>query len=219
MEYETRELPWSKERVREELETAFAEKSEVKLLSILKKNSFLFYELYSRKYGIQPAFHEVSLGNMRCDFAWLNDNSDGPEWVLVEIDKPGLRLFTKQGTPTAALNNAIEQVKSWEQYFSQHPSEKKRIFGVVKNLRFILVAGNGKDWQAPIPSRWRMHHNNTSSIEIRSLDVFLRALKVLEEKPGELWSFAKHPTTNSPSDLEAYWQAYEYINNFRKLID
>ena len=219
MEDETRELPWSKERVREELEIAFAEKSEVKLLSILKENSFLFYKLYSRQYGIQPAFHEVSLGNMRCDFAWLNDNSDGPEWVLVEIEKPGLRLFTKQGTPTAALNNAIEQVKSWERYFSQYPSEKKRIFGAVKIFRFILVAGNGEDWQAPSPKRWRMHHNPTSSVEIRSLDVFWRALKVLEEKPWELWSFAEHPTTNPPSDLEAYWQAYEYINDFRKLID
>ena len=203
MEDETRELPWSKESVREGLETAFAEKSEVKLLSILKENSFLFYELYSRKYGIQPAFHEVSLGNMRCDFAWLNDNSDGPEWVLVEIEKPGINLFTKQGTPTAALN----------------PSEKKRIFGAVKNFRFILVAGNEKDWQAPIPSRWRIHHNNTSSIEIRSLDVFWRALKVLEEKPGELWSFAEHPTTKSPSDLEAYWEAYGYMDFFRKILN
>lgn len=219
MEDETRELPWSKERVREELETAFAEKSEVKLLSILKENSFLFYELYSRKGGIQPAFHEVSLGNMRCDFAWLNDNSDGPEWVLVEIEKPGLDLFTKQGNPTAALNNAIEQVKSWERYFSQHPSEKKRIFGAVKNFRFILVAGNGEDWQAPIASQWRIHHNNTSSVEIKTLDVFWRALKVLEEKPWELWSFAEHPTTNPPSDLEAYWQAYGYMDRFRTLIN
>lgn len=219
MEDETRELPWSKERVREELETAFTEKSEVKLLSILKENSFLFYKLYSRQHGIQPAFHEVSLGNMRCDFAWLNDNSDGPEWVLVEIEKPGLDLFTKKGNPTAVLQNAIEQVKSWEQYFSEHPSEKKRIFGAVKNFRFILVAGNREDWQTPTASRWRIHHNNTSSVKIRTLGVFEEALKVLEEKPGELWSFAEHPTTNPPSDLEAYWQANGYIDFFRKILN
>jgi len=54
------------------------------LLIVLKDNSFLFYELYSRKYGLQPVFREISFGaKLRCNFAWLNDNSDGPKWVGV----------------------------------------------------------------------------------------------------------------------------------------
>ncbi len=78
---------------------------------------------------------EVSFGGKyRSDFVWLNDNSDGPEWVLVEIEKPRIKLFTKKGEPSAELNHAIEQVRSWIRYFNENPSEKSRIFGAVQGL-------------------------------------------------------------------------------------
>ena len=80
---------WNIEETEYQLKAAFESNSETQLLKILKSNSFLFYELYDRKYGIQPNFCEVPFGEeLRCDFAWLNDSSDGPEWVLVEIEKP-----------------------------------------------------------------------------------------------------------------------------------
>lgn len=171
---------WNIEQVETDLEQAFQENSEIKLLKILKNNSFLFYELYSRKYAIQPAFHEVSFGDTyRCDFAWLNDNSDGPEWVLVEIEKPRMDLFIKSNDPSAKFNQAIEQVKRWQRYFSENPLEKNRVFGAVARFRYILVAGNGTDWETEHAMKWRKHHNSTSDIEIRSSDVFTRALKVL----------------------------------------
>ena len=57
-----------------ELIESYNNNSEVELLSILKNNSFLFYELFRRKKGIQPIFHEVPLGvKYRCDFCWLKD--------------------------------------------------------------------------------------------------------------------------------------------------
>lgn len=88
---------WNIDLVKKELENIFNNNSEIDLLSVLKSNSFLFYELFTRKYGIQPIFHEVSFGNnYRCDFAWLNDNSDGPEWVLVEIEKPNMQLLQRK---------------------------------------------------------------------------------------------------------------------------
>ena len=67
------------EKVREQLVKARSNSSERELLQLLKENSFLFSELFSRHFGIQPVFSEVSFGNnFRCDFCWLNDNSDGP---------------------------------------------------------------------------------------------------------------------------------------------
>lgn len=80
-------VPWNLKAVRLSLLNAYENDSETELHAILKENSFLFYELYSRKYGIQPAFHEVDFdGKRHCDFAWLNDNSDGPEWVLLKVE-------------------------------------------------------------------------------------------------------------------------------------
>ena len=51
---------WNINNVENDLNKSFENNSEVELLSVLKNNSFLFYELYSRKYGIQPNFMEIS---------------------------------------------------------------------------------------------------------------------------------------------------------------
>jgi len=214
------ESTWNKKKVTAELKTAFNNNSELQLLETLKNNSFLFYCLFSRKAGIQPIFHEINFGSeMRCDFSWLNDNSDGPEWVLVEIEKPKLELFRKDNNdPTYQLNHAFEQLKSWRRYFNENPSEKKRIFGAVGRFRFILVGGDKESWAQESASKWRIDNNNESDTEIRSSDIFFRALKILEEQPDELWSFAEHPTTLPPSRLQKYWENYGYMDNWRKLI-
>ena len=223
MEKERKEIqpsPWDIAGVRAELTTAFEENSEQKLLSVLKDNSFLFYELYSRKYGIQPVFREINFGGeLRCDFAWLNDNSDGPEWVLVEVEKPKMKLFTQKNEPTSELNHAIEQVKSWDRYFYEHPSEKKHIFGAVARFRFILIVGDKENWETDFASKRRIYYNNNEEIEIRTSHVFWRALTDLEQHPEEFGSFAKHPKTMPPSKLNEYWSSCEYIGKWRSIID
>ena len=211
---------WDKEKVAADLKAAFDNNSESQLLAILKDNSFLFYELYTRKGGIQPVFREINFGGgLRCDYAWLNDNSDGPEWVLVEIEKPKLELFRKNNEPTQQLNHSFEQVKSWRRYFTEYPSEKRRIFGAVGRFRFILVGGDKENWATDSASKWRIDNNRETEIEIRSSDIFLRALAILEEHPDELWSFAENPKTLPPSDLQEYWEKYSYMDRWRKLIN
>lgn len=210
---------WDSAKVVADLKTAFDNNSETQLLSTLKDNSFLFYELYSRKGGIQPVFREINFGGgLRCDYAWLNDNSDGPEWVLVEVEKPKLELFRKDNNePTHQLNHALEQVKSWRRYFDERPGEKRRIFGAVARFRFILVVGAKEDWEGEHASKWRIDNNKETNIEIRSSDIFIRALRILEEHPDELWSFAENPTTLTHSDLEPYWKEYGYMDRWRQI--
>jgi hypothetical protein len=134
---EKQEMPWNIEEVKQQLKEAFEKNSETDLLKILKQNSFLFYELYNRRWSVQPIFHEVSFGDVRCDFLWLNDASSGPEWVFVEIEKPRLKLFKKNGEPTYEFSHAIEQVKSWRRYFEENPASKKETFGAVAQFMNI----------------------------------------------------------------------------------
>lgn len=210
---------WKINQVEIELQSAFDSDSEIELLKTLKDNSFLFYHLYSRKGGIQPVFREVSFGTkLRCDFAWLNDNSDGPEWVLMELEKPKMRIFNANGKPTAELNGAIEQVKSWQRYFEENPLEKKRIFGAVARFRYLLVAGDKKEWEKESAMRWRKHHNSTSDIELRTTDVFFRALSDYKERPDDFWSFEENPTTIEYAKLEDYWKNYDYMDLMRKIF-
>ena len=201
------------------LTKAFENNSEQELLHILKNNSFLFYELFSRKYEIQPIFSEISFGSkFRCDFAWLNDNSDGPEWILVEIEKPRMKLFTKNGEPRAELNHAIEQIKSWDRYFKENPSEKSRIFGAVSKFKFFLVAGDIAEWEKENATKWRAFHNSDSSIEIRSSNIFKKAIKIAKEKPNEMWSFFEKSKSLNHTQLENYWTNYSYMNRWRQIL-
>ncbi|MCD6003832.1 DUF4263 domain-containing protein [Halomonas sp. IOP_6] len=205
--------------VRAQLDSAFDNDSEVELLSILKKNSFLFHSLYERKFGIQPNFSEVPFGSkFRCDFCWLNDNSDGPEWVLVEIEKPNMKLFNKSGDPSSALNHAIEQVKSWDRYFQQQPAEKNRVFGAVSRFRYVLVAGRRSDWQSKEAAQWRSHHNESSNIEIHSTDVFYDAVEHYAKFKDGFWSFEENPISLPARNLESNWLQYDYIGRWRNLL-
>ncbi len=212
-------MPWNLPDVELKLKQAYSENSELKILKLLKSNTFLFYELFSRKYGIQPIFHEVNFGaKLRCDFAWVNDNSDGPEWVLVEIEKPCIQLFTKKDRPSAELNEGIEQVRSWERYFDENPHEKRRIFGAVSRFRFVLVSGTAESWKVSSAAKWRSHFNKKNDIEIRSYGVFDRALENLRKHPEEFWSFQEHPKTRGCAQLKKYWESYDYFIHWRSLM-
>ncbi len=210
---------FDKVNAKERLDLAFSNNSELELLSVIKDNSFLFSDVYSRQWGIQPNFSEVSFGSLyRCDFCWLNDNSDGPEWVLVEIEKPKMKLFTKKWEPTAELNHAIEQVKSWDRYFQQNPAEKDRIFGSVSRFRLLLIAGSKEDWEAPEAKIWRAHHNSESKIEIRSMDTLYKSLARFKEDPSNL-SFEQHPKSKRASELSNYCRDYAYLNSWKVTLD
>jgi hypothetical protein len=215
---ETNTIPWDIESVEKELKQAF-NKNEVDLLDVLKKNSFLFYELFFRKYGIQPIFKEVSFGDKyRCDFAWLNDNSDGPEWTLLEVESPTAKLFTSQKKPTQQLNNGIEQVKSWKRYFEKNPEEKRRIFGFVSRFRYILIIGHSVEWETKHAAEWRQEANADNKIEIHSMEVFKRPLEILSKHPEELWSFAENPIAHSFKELEFYCNNSDYLKIWKNIL-
>jgi hypothetical protein len=210
---------WNVDQVEIDLKAAYETGLEIDLLKILKANSFLFYELYKRKWRIHPVFAEVSFGGKyKADFVWLNDDSDGPEWVLVEVEKPRMNLFKGNDYAAAPLNNAIDQMKSWDRYFKSNPLEAKRIFGAVAKFRYILVAGDREDWQTEQAMLWRNQHNIDSKIEIRSLGAFLTSLEIMKKEPKEFWSFAAHPIARPSTELEPYWKGNKWMDEMRLIF-
>jgi len=130
-----------------------------------------------------------------------------------------MRIFNKNGKPSADLNAAVEQVKTWQRYFHENDSEKNRIFGAVARFRYILVAGEKSDWDNEEARKWRTFHNSNENIEIRTIDVFLRALEDYKKQPIQFWSFEENPKTIEASKLENYWKKYGYMDQMRKIYN
>jgi hypothetical protein len=128
-----------------------------------------------------------------------------------------MRLFNADGQPGKELNHAIEQVRSWRRYFEENQPEKKRVFGAVSRFRYLLVAGSGEDWSTPHARKWRKDFNLHENIEIRSSDIFIRALEVIEVHRGDFWSFEENPITLNHAQLRPFWEGYEYMNVWRML--
>lgn len=51
------------------------------------------------------------------DFMWIAQASDSISPVLIEIEKPGRRWFTKNGDPTSELTHARHQLATWRSWF------------------------------------------------------------------------------------------------------
>jgi hypothetical protein len=127
-------------------------------------------------------------------------------------------LFNQKGDPSAELNHAIEQVRSWERYFLQQPAEKQRIFGAVSRFRYVLVVGRRSEWQKKEAAQWRAHYNQTTKIEIHSVDVFYDALELYKNCNEDFWSFEDHPHSLPSRELDSYWSNYLYISTWRNLL-
>ncbi len=54
------------------------------------------------------------------DFLIGTTSSLGYEWMAVELESPGERMFTSRGDPTATLNHAIRQVIDWRNWLSRN---------------------------------------------------------------------------------------------------
>src|SRR4051812_34779931 len=76
---------------------------EQKLQEFLAGHSYFFNKMLD-PYIQTPLYSKIKLGHHHeVDFAWLYNDSFGPEWRLIEIEKPGTALFTKSGNASAAL--------------------------------------------------------------------------------------------------------------------
>lgn len=63
------------------------------------------------------------------DFVVIYDNwSAGILYHLVEIERPDVAPFTKEGIASARLSRAIQQILSWKTWLSEHPTEAQKLF-------------------------------------------------------------------------------------------
>ena len=178
----------------------------------------MLYDIYERKQGAFPIFHDLLIGKHVADFTWLNDSSSGPEWILVKLSKPNIEVVNANGEVHTELLKEIEIVKSWDNYFQLNPAEKTRIFGAAANFKFKIIIGSKSQWQTEESLKWRMQLNKSSNIEIRSYNTFAKSIKEIKENLNAFFKFNQFHETSPANLLEMHWKNYAYMDTWRKLL-
>jgi Domain of unknown function (DUF4263) len=143
-------------------------------------NLFLVNPLIYSHFSIS----KLKLGSeLELDFAIpFERHSLGLEWELIEIEKPQDAPYNKDGTPSAALTRATQQIRDWKYWLKNSRSEAQKLFSVWKvrpertpNFRYKIIIGTRENSEKYIDKRNQYGADN--NIEIRSFDYLTDCLK------------------------------------------
>jgi hypothetical protein len=112
--------------------------AEEEVQKFLEANQIFFHTFTPLKLLHKPPI----LTKYRADFAVLNNRK---ELLLIEIERPALRLLKKDGGVTADLQHAIDQVRNWIRELADRREASLHSMGIkleeVARVRAIVVAG------------------------------------------------------------------------------
>jgi hypothetical protein len=131
----------------------------------------VFFSLFQAKKLIPKA---PVLSKYVVDFALLNERK---ELILIEIERPGIKLLKKDGGIRHELQHAFDQVRSWLREFDDHRIAALDCIGLkvdeVARVRGIVVAGR-------TPADQREERNlrslSVTDIELLTYDDMLRSV-------------------------------------------
>jgi hypothetical protein len=114
------------------------DKDEAPFQEFIEKHPILLARFHAKRLFIKPNI----LGKFETDFAILNSRN---ELLLIELEKPSLKLFKKDGHPTAGLIHAYSQVQDWLYEYAKHPSAVIEGLGLkhepIMAVKGVVIAG------------------------------------------------------------------------------
>lgn len=127
---------------------------------------------------------KLKLGSeLETDFINIRDNrSNGITYEFIEIEKPGSKLFTKNGVPAKDFNNAIQQIRDWKRFLIENknwfrkylPSQTTRVLNNA-GVNFTIIIGRRNGDLTEIEKRNQIA--DEIGVQIRSFDYLTDLLK------------------------------------------
>ena len=90
------------------------------------------------------------------DFMWIATHSGAWFPTLIEIEKPGKRIFNRDGTPSAHFNKARNQLNQWRSWFDDATNVQsfQALYGIpegwlnrARQLHMILIYGRRSEFE------------------------------------------------------------------------
>ncbi len=131
---------------------------------------------------------KIPLGSRVTDFVFRQADGD---YLLVELERPSKKLFTKIGDTSSQLTHACGQVADWKRYLEDNLATAQRELGLVgisANPNALVVIGRSKDLTEDLRRRLTTLHNQTPTLKVMTYDDVLENAKaVMENIVGPLW--------------------------------
>lgn len=154
------------------------EKDEKPFQNYIEKHPIMLARFHAKRLFIKPNI----LGKFETDFALLDTRN---QLILIELEKPSLKLFKKDGHPAAELMHAYGQVRDWLHEYSKHPAavleglklQDEKVFAV----RGVVIAGKRSE---DITSSLQRHlsYPPYSDIDFLTLDDLSNSLFEISRK-------------------------------------
>jgi hypothetical protein len=175
----------TRDRVIAELEAAITEFEQVLEIHANDEKMIQYYldtkrnRILLEPSMIPPLRKEVWIGNKKADF--VVELPPGERYLLVEIERPIHKLFTKEDRIRKEVVHAQQQIEDWMNRISEHPHEARETLPGIKEPQGWVVIGRRSTMtenQQKVLERKNARHQN---IKIMTYDDLLdRARQYLE---------------------------------------
>jgi hypothetical protein len=134
---------------------------------------------------------KLRLGSHVTDFVFQDARGD---YLLVELERPSLALFVKDGHPSAEFTHARGQVQDWWRYIEDNLSTIQRelsLAGISTHPHALLVIGRAKDLSSEHRRKLTTLQNEAPSLRVMTYDdIHASATAVIENLLGPLWNLS-----------------------------
>lgn len=119
------------------------------------------------------AFRQVQLGyEYRPDFVLGANITVGFTWIIVELKKPGQKIFTKAGKLSAKVSGAVDQIDGYRRWIAENLPYAQGILPEVFQPGAVLYVGRRADLFDSERHQLRFL-NATRQVEIRTYDALI----------------------------------------------
>jgi len=101
-------------------------------------------------------------------------------YVIVEIENPNQRLYTKRGDPTASLSHARQQVEDWQQWLEENNAyAQKRLPVCVSPEGLVIIGRRGSLTPVDRGRLARSNINTRGRLTVRTYDDLLESARAV----------------------------------------
>ncbi len=131
-------------------------------------NPSLLYQFGGNLLVTKPKFGANFVADFGC-----RSVAQGEYWTFVEIERATHRLFTRKGYPTAALSQAMEQLREWEGTLNSDVASP--YFGAIAS--YVIVIGRLADLTADQRHRLKIINRTTLRTRVMTWETFIEPVR------------------------------------------